>query len=93
MKTKSAIVEKNAKNLPQRLGMWALLVAVLLTIPVFARWPWGSEDFVAASIMLFGSASIYELVTLQMSNKTQKLIAGSIIFVILTTVWVLLATG
>lgn len=88
MKVKTAI-----RNTPKRLCIWALIVAALLTIPLFFHWPWTWHDFVFGALMLFGSATVYEVTTRNMQNARHRLIVGGLIFIVLATIWVILATG
>ena len=81
------------RNITKRLGIWALIVAALLMIPLIAKWPWTLSDFIFGAIMLFGSATIYELVTRNMKNAKYRLAVGIAILVILAIVWVGAATG
>ncbi len=81
------------RNITKRLSVWAVLVAAVLTIPLFFQWPWTPGDFVFGAVVLFGFATVYELVTRNMKDSKHRMIAGAIVFAILAFVWVGAATG
>ncbi|MBX4212262.1 hypothetical protein KW787_02285 [Candidatus Pacearchaeota archaeon] len=81
------------RNITKRLSVWAIIVAVVLMIPLLAKWPWTGSDFVFGAVMLFGSATVYELITRNMNNIRHRIAVGIVVFVILATIWVILATG
>lgn len=87
-------VEKSIKprNLFKRLAVWLVVVAAVLMIPLIARFPWTLGDFIFGFVMLFGAASMYEIVTKDMRSNARFIIGvavGSVLFVL----WVLAATS
>lgn len=88
--------EKNnfiMRNITKRLAVWALIVAAVLMIPLLASWPWTTGDFVFGAVVLFGFATMYELITRNMQDPKQRMITGAIVFAVLAFFWVGAATG
>ncbi len=71
----------------KRLGVWALVVAAILAIPFFGKWPWTSSDFIFAGTVLFGAATLFELVTSQMKNKTHRIVVGVGVLGLVLLIW------
>lgn len=82
-----------SKNLNKRLSMWAVVVAAILMIPLVAKFPWTIFDFILAGIVLFGSATTYELATRKMTNKTHRIIVAIAVFAFLVLVQAWAAAG
>ena len=67
--------------------------AILLLIPLVARFSWGLFDFIAAGVMLFGAGIAIE-VALRMITKWEYRIAACVgILIALALLWVELAVG
>lgn len=97
------------KTITKRLGMWAVVVALLLMLPFLAMqfdWQildpgsstresvnWSVGDFVFAGVLLFGSALAYEFATRNVSNPKHKVVIGIVVATVLFIVWVGAATG
>lgn len=81
------------RNITKRLSVWAILVALILMIPLFANAPWTPGDFVFAAILLFGSAFVYEFATRNMINKNKRIVVGVVVLGVLLFVWAGAATG
>lgn len=77
----------------KRLGVWAIITASMLMIPLFAQWPWTGSDFVFGVIILFGSATVYELATRNMSDKYHRIIVSVLVAVTLLYLWAECAVG
>ena len=75
------------KNTPKRLTIWALVVAGILTIPYVAKFPWTEGDFIFAGVVLFGSATTYELVTKNMTDKRNRMVVGILAAGFVVAVW------
>lgn len=84
---------KTHKNMTKKLGIWALVVAGILMIPLLTQAPWSAGDFIFAGIVLFILATIYEFTTRNMTSLKQKLLVGIILLgvIILIVGWA--ATG
>jgi hypothetical protein len=95
-------------NIVKRLGVWAIIVALLLLIPLCllifqvklydpgSGWEtlnWTFFDFIGAGVLLFSAATVFELATLKVTNRTRRIIIGIIVLVGLAFVWAMLATG
>lgn len=91
MKTKKTIKPK--PNTLKRLATWAVVIAAILTIPRLANWPWTGTDFVAGAILLFGSATLFELAIRNVSSKNQQIIIGFAIALLFILAWAELAVG
>lgn len=73
--------------------MWAIIVAAVLLIPLVTKAPWTGSDFVFGAILLFGSATVYELATRNMSNKNHRIAVSIAVLAVLAFIWVAAATG
>ncbi len=98
VETSAGIIKENInfitmQNITKRLSVWAVIVAAVLTIPLLAKAPWTGSDFVFGAVLLFGSATVYELATRTMSNKNQRIAVGVAVFMVLAIIWVAAATG
>lgn len=78
---------KQTKNITKRLGIWAVVVAGILMIPLILKAPWTGSDFVFAGVVLFGSASVYEFTTYNMKNKTHRLFVGIAVALVILLIW------
>lgn len=87
------IKEYNMQSTIKRLAVWAVIVAVVLMMPYLAKWPWTPSDFVFGAVVLFGSATVYELATRNMSNKNHRIAIGIAVCLVLAVIWVGAATG
>ena len=77
------------RNIAKRLSMWAVVVVAVLMIPFLTNAPWTGSDFVFAAIVLSVCATMYELVTRNMSNGKYRVIvgAGVLFFIFLVIGW------
>lgn len=73
--------------------MWAVAVAGILLIPFLSKAPWTASDFVFAAAGLFGFATLYELVTRNMNNRTHRIAVGIAIVLAILMVIAWAATG
>jgi len=78
---------KTQKNLPKRLLIWAAIVAAVLTIPLVAKFPWDSTDYIAAGAILFGAASTYEIMTRNTGSVLSRRIIGVITIAAVILIW------
>ena len=79
---------KNKQTL-KKLTMWAVVVLGILMLPVLAKAPWTSMDFIFAGTVLFGSATVYELATRNTKNKKYRIAVGIgvLLFLIMVQAW------
>lgn len=87
MNTKHHAVAIQKRNVSKRLSMWAMLVASILMIPLLGQFPWTLSDYVFAGVVLFGSATAYELITKNMRNEMHRLVVGFIILTFIFLIW------
>ncbi len=80
-------------DISKRLGVWAVIVAAVLMIPVIGNWPWTASDFALGFSLLFGSAIVYELLTRNTYDQNRRIAIGAAVFAVLAAIWVMLATG
>jgi hypothetical protein len=77
----------------KRLGVWALIVAAILMIPLLTGAPWDETDFIVAGALLFGAGLAYELVTRTSSSAMYRAAWGVAVGTALLLVWTNLAVG
>ncbi len=78
---------QRTKNITKRFLVWALIVSAILMIPVLANFPWTARDFIFAGVVLYGSAATYELLTRNLSDKTQKIAVGFAVLMVVLLIW------
>ncbi|MFY1046811.1 hypothetical protein [Chryseobacterium sp. GP-SGM7] len=72
----------------------ALLLAAAFLGNIFVEgFNWSEFDFLAAGILLFGTAGLISLVRALVKNKNYKIIISLVIVAILVLVWMELAVG
>lgn len=81
------------KPLINRLLIWAVITGIILTLPYFAKWRWTAGDYLLGGLMLYGSASVYEILTDRVKTRQKKAVIGTVIVIILLFVWGFAATG
>ncbi|HYF97265.1 MAG TPA: hypothetical protein VD947_04495 [Patescibacteria group bacterium] len=82
MTTNKADLNKQ-RNVPQRLSVWALVIAGVLMIPLVTNAPWTASDFIFSAVVLFILVTIYELATKNMSDvKHRAYVAFGVFFTI-----------
>lgn len=76
-------------NTTKRLTIWAMVVAGILSIPFLAQAPWTAFDFIFAGIVLFGSATVYEVSTRNMKNTMHRVAVAIAVlaFLVLVQAW------
>lgn len=74
-------------KLTKRVAMWALIVAVIQLIPYFGRFPWTAMDYTFATIVLFGTALTYELITENMQSQKSRLLIGASALLVVFLLW------
>ncbi|MCW5724940.1 MAG: hypothetical protein KIS81_08270 [Maricaulaceae bacterium] len=84
--------------MPKRLGVWAIIVAALLLIPLIAmrftsEVNWTASDFLFAGALLYGAAAVYELAASKATRMTHRLAIGATVLLVLAFIWVWAATG
>lgn len=82
---------KTKNNLTKRLGIWALVVAAVLMIPLVGQWPWSGSDFIFGAVLLFGAASAYEFATRNIVSSQQRILIGGSVAIVLAAIWGVLA--
>ena len=77
------------KDTTKRLRLWAGVVGLILMIPLLAKAPWTISDFIFAGVVLFGSATVYEFATRNMTSKVNRIVvAGAVLaFLVLVQAW------
>lgn len=80
------------KDLRTRLVLWAGIVVLVLTVPLFGGWPWTAGDFIVAAILLFGAAAAYEFAA-RKATGWRRIAIGVGVFLALAAVWGALAMG
>lgn len=83
-KQKEQIIMQNTNK---RLITWAIVVAAIQMIPLLTRAPWTFGDYVFASVVLFGLAAGYELITKNMTNTVHRIAISIGAFCILIAIW------
>jgi hypothetical protein len=80
-------------NMPKRLGVSAVIVALVLMIPFVTNAPWTGSDYLFAGIVLSLCALVYVFATKNMpSRRSKALVAAAILlFIFLVIGWA--ATG
>jgi hypothetical protein len=98
IETSAAIIRENMRvavmeNTVRRLGVWAVVVAALLMIPVVGKWPWTGSDSVFGAVVLFGSALVYELIARRGSTFVYRAAVGLAVATGLVLLWINAAVG
>lgn len=70
-----------------------LTVALLLLIPLIARFPWGRIDFIVAGVLLLGTGLMCELVLRTVKKTAYRIAICAAILVALLLIWIELAVG
>jgi hypothetical protein len=81
------------QNITKRLSVWAAVVALILMVPLLARWPWTLGDFVFAGVLLFSTGLAYELVVRKGDNLAYRVAVGLALAAALLLVWINGAVG
>ena len=64
-----------------------LVVGLILLIPVIARFPWTSLDFIFSGVVLTGAVFLTELVLRKVTNKTYRIALLGGIATMLLLIW------
>lgn len=70
-----------------------IAVAVLLLIPVAARFPWSPADFIVAGVLLLGTGLMCELALRLITKLEYRIAACAALLVALFLIWAELAVG
>ena len=70
-----------------------LAVALLLLVPVIAKFPWSPIDFITAGVLLLGTGLLCELVLRKVRKIEYRIAICGAILVALFLVWTELAVG
>ncbi len=92
------------QNTTKRLLYWAIGIGLLLSIPLIMTylgngieggngWHWTAFDYIFMSALLFGAASVYELVARKMTNTKYRRAFGLGVVTSVVLVWVNAAVG
>jgi hypothetical protein len=81
VETSAGIIRENVRlimmqNIPRRLFVWAVVVALILLVPLLAQAPWDLFDFVVTGGLLFGVGFAYELVARSSGNTVYRIALG-----------------
>ena len=68
-------------------------VALLLLVPVIAKFPWSPIDFITAGVLLLGTGLLCELVLRKVRKIEYRIAICGAILVALFLVWAELAVG
>jgi hypothetical protein len=69
------------------------VVALLLLIPLVARFPWSRFDFIVAGTLLLGTGLMCELVLRTVTRVKHRIILCGVILAALVLIWIELAVG
>lgn len=88
---------KGMNLMKKKLVRIALGTILILSIPMLAmrfsnEWNWDETDFLVAGMLLFGTGSVYELVSSKVDRK-YRVVVGILLLVLLLLVWAELAVG
>lgn len=75
------------KNVAKRLSVWAGIVAAILAIPFFTKAPWTAGDYIFAGVVLFGSATVYEVTTRNIEDSRHRFAVGAAVAFVLMAIW------
>jgi len=75
-----------------RIARWSF-PALLLLIPLIARFPWSGADFVVMGVLLFGSVGLYELAARMHNSLPYRAAAAIAVVTSFLLIWVNLAVG
>jgi hypothetical protein len=75
-----------SNNVVQRLGIWAVIVGAILLIPLLGKAPWTMGDFIFAGVVLFGAATIYEVMTKKM-DRAHRIAVGFAVAMVVFLIW------
>ena len=67
--------------------MWAAMVTVVLAIPFLLKFPWTLGDYIFAGVVLFGSATVYELAIRNVKNKNHRYAIGIAVAMVVILIW------
>lgn len=81
------------QTIQKRLVAWALVVAAILSIPLLAQWPWTISDFIFAGVVLFGSATVYELASQKVTNSAYRIAIGVAVAAAVVLIWAWAVAG
>ena len=70
-----------------------LAIALLLLLPVIAKFPWSPIDFITAGVLLLGTGLMCELVLRKVKKIEYRIAICGAILVALFLVWAELAIG
>lgn len=71
----------------KRIGVWALVVAGVLMIPLLSNAPWTGRDFVLAGAVLYGAAVVYETIAHHMSTRMGRVVVGMAVLFAVIAIW------
>ena len=75
-----------------RIARWRV-PAILLLVPLIARFPWTGSDFVAMGVLLFGSVGTYEAIARTSSSVAYRAAAAVAVATSFLLIWINLAVG
>jgi hypothetical protein len=70
----------------------AFATALLLLIPLLAKWPWTRSDFVIMGILIFGTGTAYEVIVKKIGKK-HRVFIGIFLLIVFILIWAELAVG
>jgi thiamine transporter ThiT len=75
------------------LGTVAILMIPLFMMQVSDDWNWGPLDFVLIGLLLFGTGSVYVLMSGMVRKREQRLAIGFLLAFLCLWLWAELAVG
>lgn len=71
----------------KRLGVWAVVVASVLMIPLVSNAPWTGRDFALAGAVLYGAAVVYETIAHHVSTRIGRVATGIVVVLVVIVIW------
>src|SRR5215208_2330558 len=75
-----------------RIARWTI-PALLLLLPLAARWPWTAADFAVMGVLLFGSVGIYEFAARASGHIAYRAGVAIAVVAAFLLIWINLAVG
>lgn len=76
-----------SKSLNQKLGIWAIVVALILSIPFITKAPWTLFDYIFAGIVLYSLSALYTLAAHKTKKTAYRLLTAAALLSVLVLIW------
>jgi peptidoglycan/LPS O-acetylase OafA/YrhL len=93
MENKTMNITPNTRRMGIVLSVIALLLIPFIAMQFTKEVNWSAFDFVVAGVLLFGTATVCELVLTFMKNRTYRLLLILVVLAGLFLIWAELAVG